>query len=146
MVRLTRPLLVLLPLLFVGLSCGDDEPEASAIYDATGRWEGQFASQAAGREISGSIRVEIVQENGVFTGQASMTNAPCVSSVNVIGTINEEFIFHLDVIDPNDPAKEWTIDGAIFPDTNAMEATYEVINWGVCTGSFGTISAERVSN
>ena len=123
------------------LACGDDDPSEEE-FTVDGTWVGSYQSNE--RALSGDITVLMEQDGELIAGQATMTGAPCISSVRFDGTIVEER-FIINLRDDADPTKEFTISGSVFPEALTMEAAYDVGNWGVCTGSSGTLQATRVS-
>ena len=128
---------------FTLASCDETVDEQG--FNATGIYFGDYQSTAEGRDVSGEVTIDMHQEDGRLFGTAQMTNAPCLTSARFEGTIDEEtFFFEVNLIDDDDPQKDFVFRGQIFPDTAFFDATYEVGNWGVCTGSYGVATATRI--
>ena len=131
----------ILTLAFAFVGCGEDDEPGDEEFNMSGEWIGSYQSNE--RPLSGEASLVFVHEDNQLSGQASMTGAPCISSVRFVGTIeNNQFVINL--IDDQDENKAFQFNGVVYPDTRTLEATYFVENWGVCTGSSGTAEAEYV--
>ena len=125
------------------VACGDEAASGEERFSAEGVWQGGYASD--GRQVQGDLTVVMNQEDEYIWGTATMTGSPCFSAVTYEGTIRNNQV-RIEGYDEDDDAKELIILGVIYPDTGALEATYEVPNWGVCTGATGTMEGTRVQD
>ena len=116
--------------------------DVAEAFDATGIWRGTYSSTAPGRDISGQVIFEMFQEGDGLTGTAQFTNAPCLTSVRFEGTVTDNVV-EFRLIDDNDLEKEFVVAGTLSTDTATIDGTYDVPNWGICTGSYGVLSATR---
>jgi hypothetical protein len=128
-----------LPAIFEGNASVLQASSVPISVNMAGNWK--FTGQSTAFDFSFSASGQITQDGGSLSGQFTISDSPCATSTEFIGTLSRNNL----TMDVNENGQAVIFSGTVSTDGNSASGTYNAPSGGCTNGDMGTWTGDRLS-